>query len=809
MLLKELKSLLYSLSGLIFILIFLIINGCLLWIVPGNFNILENGYASMAPFFALTPFLLIFFIPAIGMRTFSEEKRNHTLSLLFTRPVKLHSIIISKLAAVWITVIIALVPTVIYVLSIYFLGNPVGNIDLGAISASYIGLLCMALFFSGISVFSSALSSNQTISLIIGLLFSALLYFGFDLIAGMFTSGNVQLFIRELGLHSRYQSIQKGLVDFSDLWYLLAITVLFFTLTHWVVGKKVKSPLPIVEMIAFVLLISCSYLFQIRTDWTKDKRYTLSQPTKDLLSKVDSPIEMELFLDGNLNAGFTRLKKETGNIIEDFNRASNGKISVKTNNPYSVKGMVDALEKQNVRGIAVNEKDAEGTLSQKIIYPWLKVKYKDAETMVYLLVNQKGKSGEENLNTSIELLEYNLAHGIQLVSENKNRKVVFIEGHGELEEPYLEDITYQLSSSFQIDRGTMTNQIEQLNGYDLVIIAGPQLPYTEEEKYILDQYLMQGGRILWLISGVQLQSVEAIMVSGQTGSRVNEVNLEDMLFKYGVHINPVLIQDTQCQNIPINNDTTGSSTTKYTLKPWYYAPLLIPNQDNPITKGIPLIKSSFTSSLSFTGNKNQVQKDQTEKNENINKQILLTSSEYSHLIQVPEMISLQETDRKPDKTYFNESYLPVAALLEGKFNSVFINRIPPVSVETGGQAFRSSSAHTKMIVIASEEIIRNDNGSNGSDFKPMGYDPYSGVVYGNSSFITNAISYLTDDSGLINLRNKTLNLSLLDKTKIRENKQMLLLCNVVFPPVIIFQIFLLFSWRRNVKYKKDGMVKKV
>ena len=791
MLLKELKSLLYSLSGLIFILLFLIISGCLLWIIPGSFNIPDNGYAIMTPFFALAPFLLMFLIPAIGMRTFSEEKRTHTLSLLFTRPVSLHKIILSKLIAVWLTVIIALIPTIVYVFSIYSLGNPVGNIDLGAISASYIGLFCMAFCFSGISIFASVLSSNQTISLIIGLLFSSLLYFGFELIAGMFSSGNIQLFVQELGLYARYQSIQKGLVDFSDLWYLSAIAVLFYILTYFVLRRKNKSPLPITGIVIFVLLICSCYIFQIRMDWTKDKRYTLNPATKNIFSTLESPVEMELYLDGNMNAGFTRLQKETLNTIGDFNRVAKGKISVKTINPYLVNGMVDELNKQGIKGIAVNERDAEGALSQKTLFPWLKIKYNDIETFVDLLVNQRGKSGEENLNTSIELLEYKLANGIKMITENENRKIVFIEGHGEMEEPYLEDITVQLSSSFQIDRGIMSNQVGQLDEYKLVVVAGPQLSYTEEEKYILDQYLMQGGRILWLVNGVQLQSTEALFAGGQTASRTNEVNLEDMLFKYGVRINPALIQDVQCQNIPISNDTIyDAQTTKYVLKPWNFAPLLIPNQNHPITRGLPLVKSEFASSLSFTDNIQSTYKE-----------ILLTSSEYTHLFPVPGIISLQETSRKPEKTYFNQSFLPVAVLLEGEFNSVFVNRIPPVSVNNAGKNFQAVSKQTKMIVIASDEVIRNGNDPE-NGFKPLGYDPYTGVIYGNSNFITNAVSYLTDDSGLINLRNKTLSLSLLDKTKIREGKIMLTLVNVVFPPVIIFILFLIFSWRRNLKYKK-------
>jgi ABC-2 type transport system permease protein len=621
-------------------------------------------------------------------------------------------------------------------------------------------------------------------ALIIGLSLSAFLYLGFDLIAGIFSSGKTQLFIRNLGLHARYLSIQKGLVDFSDLWYLLAITILFFILTDLLSGAKIKSPIPIIETAIFVLLISGSFWLDIRMDCTNDKRYTLSEPSKNILRQVESPIEMELYLDGKMNAGFTRLQKEIRNTIDNFNRITPQKIKIKTTDPQACEGMVDALDKQNIRGVSINEKDPDGKRFQQILFPWLKIKYKNSETMVYLLADQQGRSSEENLNASIESLEYNIVHGIQLVISGKNRKIVFIEGHGELEEPLLKDITDRLSSSFQIDRGMMSNKLNQLDDYELVIVAGPQLPYTEEEKFILDQYLMRGGRILWLINGVQLQSPESLAEIGKTISRVNEVNLEDLLFKYGVRINPILIQDTQCMYIPVYNDASKiSSSVRYTLKPWYYAPLLVPNRDNPVTKDLPLIKSEFTSSLSFTDDKNP----------DIKKQVLLTSSAHSHPIQVPELISLQETEKEPDNHYFNQSYLPVAALLEGKFNSIFANRIPPTSIDMEDRKFLASGQHTKMIIIASEEVIRNEAETG---YAPMGYDRYSGTTYGNAGFIMNAVSYLTDDTELINLRNKTFRTDLLDKLKIRENKINLMFWNVVFPPGIILLFFFLFYRRR-------------
>ncbi len=793
MLSKELKTLLCSLSGLIFLLIFLIITGSLLWIVPGEYNIPENGYASMSQFFVLAPFLLMFLIPALAMRTFAEEKRSHTLSLLLTRPVSLPKIVFLKLLAVWITVIIALIPTLIYVVWIYKMGNPVGNIDLGAVIASYTGLLFLVLCFSCLSIFTSSATSNQTVALILGLLLIGCLFWGFNLLSGLFSSGETQISVRKLGLLFHYQSVQRGLIDSRDMIYMLAVSCFFFLLTCYVIGLNFRSRFSITGIAVFLLICIAGILFQFRMDWTKDKRYTISDVTKEILHQVKSDIVIDFYLDGKLNSGFVQLKKATLDMIDDFNRATSGKITVQTINPYQVtdKNFITQLNENGIKGIAVNEKDPEGRISQHVLFPWMKIKYDHSEIAVPLLVNQQGRSGEENLNTSIEILEYQLTHAIQTLTRKNVQKIVFLEGHGELDEQSLADLSDILENSYQIDRGTMTNDIKQLNDYQLVIIAGPQLPYSEQEKYILDQYLMQGGKILWIINGVQLQSAEALAIEGKTVSRVNDVNLSDLLFTYGVRINPVLIQDVQCMEVPVNV-SSESTAPEYKLKPWNFAPLLIPNQNQPITKGLTLIKSEFASTLSFPG------KTDLE----MQKQILLMSSPGTHLVPVPEIISLQEIDRKPDPAYYNQSYLPVAALLDGVFNSGFRNRLTPDSVKTNGQPFYSRSKPTQMIVIASEEIIRNENNPNAQQgYWPIGYDPYSQIQFGNRDFILNAVNFLTDDSGLMNIRNKLLTLRLLDRQKTVENKITLIGWNIIFPPVFIIISFLLFSWTRKRKYK--------
>ena len=766
-----------------------------MWVVPGSYNIPENGYASMTPFFSLIPFLLLLLIPSLSMRSFAEEKRMHTLLLLKSRPIRLTDIITAKILAIFLTVIIALIPTVLYVISIYNMGSPIGNLDLGIIIASYAGLLFLILGFVSISVFSSAITSNQMVALIIGLLLCAFFYMGFDLIATMISSGKGQVLVRDFGFLSHYQSVQRGLILSSDLLYMLSISVLFYFFTLIVLGQSVKSVSVKSTGILFLLLAVLGFMSNIRIDSSSDRRYTISHPTQKILKEVDAPIEVELYLDGRLNPGFIRLQNATLELLNDYSKLTSGLLQYKITNPYEVdnKNFVELLNDQGFRGIAVNERDAAGKMSQHIIFPWAKITYNDKEIPVSLLVNQQGRSGEENLNASIEMLEYQFSRAIQLLIHNNDKRIVFIEGHGELTEEELSDISDHLSLEYTIDRGVMSGNPGEMNAYSLVIIAGPQLPFSENEKYVLDQYVMQGGKILWLINGVQLQSLEALAERGETISMANNVNLDDILFNYGVRVNPVLLQDIQCLEIPVNT-VIDSSEPVFIPKPWSFAPLLLPNQDNPVTKGLPLVKTEFASTLSMVGTTT----------DNIRKNILLTSSQHAHIAPVPETVTLKEVERQPDEQYFNESYLPIAVLMEGVFNSVFQNRVLPINSQSSNTSFLPESKSTKMIVIASEEVIRNEvvESEKGIQILPLGYDRYSQIKFGNREFILSAVNYLTDDTGLASLRNKSLQLHLLDKHKVSQNRNLLVFMNVILPPFLVILLFLILLFNRQKKYKR-------
>jgi ABC-2 type transport system permease protein len=758
---KELRLNLYSLSGIIFMLLFLVISGCMLWLIPGEYNIPESGQASILPFFSLAPVLLLFLIPALSMRSFAEEKKMHTLALLKTRPVTDSAILWSKIAGLFSTVFVAIIPTILYVLCIYFYSRPAANMDWGIVAASYTGLLFLVFAFITLSVFASKLTSNPVIAMITGLLLCAFFYFGFNLIS-----------LDAFGFLFHYKSIRRGFLETGDLSYFLLIAFLF---TRNPQALRTFFKRPGVSIFFFILIVS-GLFFNFRFDWTKDRRYTLHPVSKELLKKTDAPLQVEFYLTGNLNPGFARLQKSGLNLLNDFNKVSAQKIDYQIIDPYRQgKDFIADLEKKEMRGISVNERNLSGKLTQQVLFPYALIKYRERQVPVPLLINQMGRSGEDNLNLSIEMLEYRFARAVQMIIRAEPKRIVFLEGHGEWPEEAVSEITDYLSYEYTIDRGTLSGRPGELDGYDLVIIAGPQTPFSEADKFVLDQYLMQGGSLFWLLDGIQIRSYEELAQSGETVSRVNDLNLNDLFFVYGLKMNPVVLQDMQSLHIPVAT-VNESNQTDYVSKPWYYSVLLTPNSKSEITKGLSLVKAEFASTISFVGN-------------DLNrKDVLLSSSQQAHTVSVPAMIRLDEPGLQAGKAGFNESDLPVAVLLQGIFPSVFKNR--SAFFAPADYSFLSRSKPAKMVVAASGEIIRN----------PIGYDRYSQIQFANREFIMNAADFLTDLAGISTLKNKSLRTQWLDRQAIQRDRNTVLFVNIILPPLILTGIFIGLGLIRKKKY---------
>ena len=552
----------------------------------------------------------------------------------------------------------------------------------------------------------------------------------------------------------------------------------------------------IIIVILLLIVISISYFINFRFDLTSDKRFSISQQTKDFLVKVDDEINITVYLEGDLNPGFLRLNKAISEILNEMSVYSKHAINIKFENPSKANTEIERQKKyaelqlSGIEPTMIYERDKEGKSIQKIVYPWISANYKNKTINIKLLKNIRGVSGEENLNISIENLEFEITDGLRRLTNSSISKIAFIEGHGELNDAETYDISKGLSRYFQIDRGVLANDATILNAYKAIIIAKPTSPFSESDKYIIDQYIMHGGSVIWLIDGVKIDK-ENLSKTGLTPAMSLDLNLTDQLFRYGVRINPDILLDVQCTSIPINIAPKGTEA-QFEPSPWFYAPLLLTSMKHPISKNITEIKADFCSSIEFL-----------DENKRLNATLLLATSDNTHIITTPTTIDLAQTPKTTDKEYFNMQYLPVAVLVEGEFKSNFENRLKPKEI-TNSLAFLAKSTKTRQIFIADGDIIKNETNGIASDSTtlPLGFDRYMNQQFGNKEFIQNAVLYLTDEEGWLNLRSRTLQLRMLNKKAIIEDKLFWQILNFTLPLVLLMLLGIVYQNIRKRKYTK-------
>lgn len=520
-----------------------------------------------------------------------------------------------------------------------------------------------------------------------------------------------------------------------------------------------KGIATIAALVVVNLLVN---LYVVRWDMTDDHRYSIANTTKQLLQTLDEPLEVTILLDGELNAGFQRLQRATIELLEEFQaRSENATIRyrVSTENiPQSIPPTV------------IHERTHKGQTAQTTVYPFALLRYKGQISVVELLRNNRGLSGEENLNHSIENLEFAFVEAIHTLTRDSVEKIAFLEGHGELGEREVFDLSQALSRYYQIDRGSLGNETDILNDYRVVIIADPQEPFSEKDKYILDQYLMQGGRILWVVNGVRF-SDDYLSQSGMTPVIPLDLKIDDMLFRYGVRINATLVQDLQCLPVPVDV-SSNPQQPNWQPMPWTYAPLLLTSHASPITRNLMQVSSTMASTVEFVGGEDGIQKE-----------VLLATSSNSRITGTPAQVDLGFDDANPED--YRYAYVPVAASMEGVFPSLFAHLLPPEEVVMHSP-MRKHSEKTKQIVVASGSIIRNE-WQQGQPL-PLGYDRYTGTQFGNRDFMVNAVLYLADDTGWMGLRQKELTLRLINDQRAREKRVTAQIVSIVAPLLLLVLI---------------------
>jgi gliding-associated putative ABC transporter substrate-binding component GldG len=557
---------------------------------------------------------------------------------------------------------------------------------------------------------------------------------------------------------------------------------------------RIRGWLQLLTAIAVIILVvTASSFLRLRYDLTEDKRFTLSQPTRKVLNDLKSDIYVQVYLDGDIPIPLKRLKRSVGEMLEEFRIASGRKIDYEFINPSEGKdtkqreSLYQNLVDKGLNPVNLQAGDEEGGSTRKIIFPGMIVNYNGTEVPVNFL-NNSSSSYEQNILRSIEGLEYEMIQTISTLSADTIKRIAFLEGHDEITEIETADITMNLARYFTIDRGAIGGKSGILDKYSAVVIAGPEKEFSESDKLVLDQYIMRGGRVLWLIDEVLVNKDS--LSTGETVGIYNPLNIEDQLFRYGVRINPAIIQDMECVAIRLVV-MSGGSRQQVVPAPWMYFPLLKPSLNHPITRNLNRVKGEYVNYIDTVG-----------LDPAIRKRVLLSSSRLSRTISPPVIIRLKEAEETPDEKYFDKPNLPVAVLLEGVFPSAFKNR--PVSnlTDDGNLVIRNESIENRMIVIADADIIRNEVSRTGMNETPLplGQDKYTGQIFGNKDFLVNCLNWLVDKNDIMQLRSRELKLRLLDTRTIKTEKIKWQLINVAGPVLMVVIAGLVYGYFRRRKY---------
>ncbi|MEY2963274.1 MAG: gliding motility-associated transporter substrate-binding protein GldG [Bacteroidota bacterium] len=797
-LLKELKVYFSGILGYLIIGIFLLINGLMLWVFNGPFNLLEGGYASLQNYFGLAPWVFLFLIPAVSMRIFADEIRTGMMELLRIRPMTTAQLVLAKYLGALTVTVLSILPTLIYLYSINALGSPVGNLDWGSSVGSFIGLFALGAAYTAVSVFASALTSNNVVAFVSAVAMIMGLYLGFEALADLYQYSGWELWVRYLGINEHYISISRGVVDVRDLGYFLGLIVIFLGATAWVLGRahEVKAWKNGAFVGVGLLIIMGSALARFRLDLTEEKRYSLTEGTEALLSRVEEPLLIKVYLEGTFPAGFERLRGEVRYMLEEWS-ARNGNIFFEFINPNEAEKPVEFKNQLATKGIEAVQLQVQNNDGQSVlnVFPGAILSYREKESTAILLENVMVFDPAEQVNISIQQLEFNLSKALSTLIKEEKQKVGFLTGHGELSAVETAGIGLPMSAHYRVERLSMEqykalpsgepdlgDMVRRMNTFDALIVAKPTEAFSELDKYLLDQYVMGGGKLMWFLDGIHAE-MDSLSYGPDflAYPKIYDLNLTDLLFKYGVRVNADIIQDVRCAGV---ND-------RRSVQPWVYFPLMGAT-GHPAVANLNAVKGEFVSTLD------------TLENKGVNKTVLLQTSTNSRALGTPHTVSLEALYNRPDPRGFNQSGLMTGVLLEGIFESAYANRIAP---KAAGESLPkiAQSPSTAMAVFTDGDLIRNQVNLINPDMPrgqplPLGYDQYTNMQFGNDDLVQNMIDYLLDDAGLMESRTRTIKLRLLNNEKLVRERMKWQLINVVGPEVLLALAALVFLTLRKRKY---------
>ena len=546
---------------------------------------------------------------------------------------------------------------------------------------------------------------------------------------------------------------------------------------------------------ALLLLLVINYIAQqwhSRIDLTQDKRYTLSETTRKTLSQIQQPLVIDVLLKGNIPTEFKKLQTEAVQLLEEYT-AANDHLIVNFVNPLEDEPNADAaiqnLINNGLQPLQIAQTEA-GKSSVEYIFPWAVISDGKRVEKVRLFIDKLGTTDQERVQNSVQRLEYNLTDALHKFTVKKQKKIAILRSNGTLEDVYLYDFLktareYYFIAPFTLD-SVATNAektLKDLEKFDLLLVAKPTSPFSDEQKQVIDQYIMNGGRVLWLIDQVNVSLEDMYKTGGVTMAMPLDLNLTDMFFQYGFRLNYTLINDLYFSEIVVA--TGDGSQSRYMNIPWVYNPMVLSSNNHLINTNLDAVRLQFANGIDTLKN-------------GVKKTVLLSSSPFSKADGTPREINLRIDPKAMNKELYKKGNIPLAVLLEGEFKSMYKDRVRPLELKENATLSRP----TKMIVVSDGDIIKNDFDSQHKMPLELGFDRWTSKYYDNKAFLQNAMNYLLDDTEFLTLRNKKVQLAFLDKEKVAESAKAWQIKVFLYPLLVLVIVMLLSGYFYRKKNKR-------
>jgi gliding-associated putative ABC transporter substrate-binding component GldG len=780
-----------SLSGYLIISFYLLVNGLLLFVLP-NFNVLDFGYTSLQVYFDFAPWILILLIPAITMRSFSEEYKQGTYEILKSLPISTRSILIGKYLGVVSITILAILPTFFYAIVLNYL-SAVGGIDWGATIGAYIGLIALAAVYVAVGVYMSSVTKHTMIALLGSILISIFLYKGFDWIADLqFFQNGYDFYIRQLGLSAHYQNLNKGAIGLADILYFKIVILLFGLGAIEQLSGKFKYSWVLLVML---LLNMLSHLYPLQIDLTKDQRYTMSSQSKILIQDIKQPVKIHFYLGGELPAHYKKLELATIQFLDQLQQINPTWISWDQTVPgelYKDSALMlfyDSLQKQ---GLPIDRFQNTGTITDKkfdqLLVPGLLIEVEGQKPIAidlrsskqffkpYNIVKELPEIDiEASFNAAEALLEYKIVQAIYLMNRTARPSIAYLVGNGEPLDYTVNDLGQSIKNQYNLGVFDLKKGFPDASKINTLLIVKPTIRFTELDQLKIDQFILAGGNVIWALDPLYAEYDSLRNTNGAYLAYDRGLGLDALMFKFGVRVNLNLVQDLNCAKLPmvVGLDASGAPTIQRV--PWPYYPFAQAGSEHPMVQNMDRVLTAFPASLD------------TVRALGITKTILLTTDTTSRIISSPTMIQLNSGQQEGELASFTKQHIPVAVLLEGQFKSAFTGRLTSslmdsVQLATGKAFITNGIKAAKQIVLSDADLITNFVDAQKGPL-PMGMIPYEGVQFANPVFFQNAIAYLNEPISLLEARKKNLVLRRLDAGKVAENRlwiQLVLLLGPLF-----------------------------